>query len=221
MTKVLSNLLGNTIREELYETESRLRVLASIKLVIFAVNKDFSLCANYPKGHGNLFRDCIETYHPGALLLHFEIVSGSHQDLVVEGSGEMYTNRLYCIEFLDEHLRTPGDNILQENIFIILSSLEMMALARLCVIINITIYQPTRWLADNCHIFDHYNCFASSMGRMVDELETALEDISEEGGLILKEEFMMLIFQEIINELPPFEKYWTYMFQNNSMPVVG
>ena len=59
------------------------------------------------------------------------------------------------------------------------------------------------------------------MGRMVDELEMALEDISEEGGLILKEEFMMLIFQGIINEFPPFEKYWTHMFQNSSMPVVG
>ena len=86
MTKVLSNLLGNTIREELYETESRLRVLASIKLVIFAVNKDFSLCANYPKGHGNLFRDCIETYHPGALLVHVERESGFFQYLDIEGA---------------------------------------------------------------------------------------------------------------------------------------
>ena len=32
---------------------------------------------------------------------------------------------------------------------------------------------------------------------------------------------MMLILQGIIYELPPFEKYWTHMFQNTSMPVVG
>ena len=32
---------------------------------------------------------------------------------------------------------------------------------------------------------------------------------------------MMLIFQEIIDDLPPFEKYWTHMLQNKSMPVVG
>ena len=56
---------------------------------------------------------------------------------------------------------------------------------------------------------------------MVDELETGLKAIEEEGGLIMGEEFMMLIFQEIMDELYPFEKYWTYMFQNNSMPVVG
>ena len=31
---------------------------------------------------------------------------------------------------------------------------------------------------------------------------------------------MMLIFQGITDDLPPFEKYWTHMFQNKSMPVV-
>ena len=40
-------------------------------------------------------------------------------------------------------------------------------------------------------------------------------------GLILKEAFIMLIFQGIIDELPPLEKYGTHMFQNKSMPVVG
>ena len=59
------------------------------------------------------------------------------------------------------------------------------------------------------------------MGRIVDELETALEDIEEEGYLILKEEFRMLILQGIMYELPPFEKYWTHLFQDKSMPVDG
>ena len=58
------------------------------------------------------------------------------------------------------------------------------------------------------------------MGIMVDELETGLEDIEEEVGLILKEWFMILIFQGIMDELPPFEKYWTHMLQNKSMPVM-
>ena len=44
------------------------------------------------------------------------------------------------------------------------------------------------------------------MGRMFDELETALEDIEEEEDLILKEYFSMLIFQGIMDELPLFEK---------------
>ena len=49
------------------------------------------------------------------------------------------------------------------------------------------------------------------MGRISDELDTALEDIEEEGGLILKKGFMVIIFQGIIDELPPFEKHWTHV----------
>ena len=56
---------------------------------------------------------------------------------------------------------------------------------------------------------------------MCDKLETALEATEEEGDLITKEEFMMLIFQGIMDELPPFEKYWNYIFQNKSIPVIG
>ena len=59
------------------------------------------------------------------------------------------------------------------------------------------------------------------MGGMFDDLETALEAIEEEGDLILDEEFMILIFQVIMDDLPPFEKYWTHMLQNKSMPDVG
>ena len=32
---------------------------------------------------------------------------------------------------------------------------------------------------------------------------------------------MILIFQGIMDEINQFEKYWTHMFRNKSMPVVG
>ena len=47
-----------------------------------------------------------------------------------------------------------------------------------------------------------------------------LEAIEEEGDLIIKEEFLMFILQGIMDEIPPFEKYWIHMFQNKSTPVV-
>ena len=59
------------------------------------------------------------------------------------------------------------------------------------------------------------------MGRMVYDSETEIEDIAEEGDLILNEEFMIVIFQGIMDELPTFEKYWNYIFQNKSIPVIG
>ena len=61
-------------------------------------------------------------------------------------------HHLYWIDFLYKRLRTPGNNIMQDNIFIILSSLEMTSLARVYAIIHITIYLPTLWLVDNCQI---------------------------------------------------------------------
>ena len=42
---------------------------------------------------------------------------------------------------------------------------------------------------------------------MVDELETALEAIEEESDLIMNEKFMMVIFQEIIDEIPSLSLY--------------
>ena len=48
-----------------------------------------------------------------------------------------------------------------------------------------------------------------------------IEDIEEEGGLLINEEFLMGIFLGLMDELPPFEKYWTYMLQNKYMPIVG
>ena len=114
------------------------------------------MCDNYPKGRGELLREYIETYQPEALLIHVKRSSGSHQDLDFEGSVAVYMNCPDLIEFLDKLLRTPGDNIQQENIFIILSSLEMTALAHLCAIIHITICLSTFWLKGNYHILADY-----------------------------------------------------------------
>ena len=72
MKNTLSALLGNTMREELDEIDLWLRVSTGIESVLLAVNKEFSLCANYPKGHRELFHKWIDTYHPGALLLHIK-----------------------------------------------------------------------------------------------------------------------------------------------------
>ena len=91
-------------------------------------------------------------------------------------------NRSYWIHFLDEHLRTPGDKILQKNIFIIIPLLEMTASARFCAIIHIIVCIPTRGLEGNFHFLEDYNLSILSMGRMVDELETFLDAIEEEEG---------------------------------------
>ena len=98
----------------------------------------------------------------------------------------------------------PGYNMLKDNIFIILSLLKITVLARLYDIIHITICLKTCWYAGNCHILSDYNWYVRSMEKMVDELETTIEAIEEDGVLIVNEGFMMVIFQGIMDKLPPF-----------------
>ena len=62
--------------------------------------------------------------HPWYVLYHIERVRGSRQEMILEASLAIYTNREVNIEFLDEYLRMPGkrrDNILTRNIFVLLA----------------------------------------------------------------------------------------------------
>eukprot|EP00956_Cyclotella_meneghiniana_P021743 scaffold40045_cov23-Cyclotella_meneghiniana.AAC.2 len=47
-----------------------------------------------------------------------------------------------------------------------------------------------------------------------------LEDIKESSSLILDESFMMNIFENYRNELPPFKEYWELMYHMKQMRVV-
>ena len=115
--KALTTYLNALLKDSLENIDSHLRVSTSMSALIRAFDKEFSLCANYPKGHGDEFKEWIKQTQPGELLLHVERASGSRQDLFVEGAPAVYWNRQYCIEFLDEQLILPSKgNVLQENI---------------------------------------------------------------------------------------------------------
>ena len=77
MTRALSSYLKDTLSSDLAVIDQHLRVTPNIEMVLRAVDKEFSLCANYPKGHGEIFRQWIECTYPGVLLLHVERASGS------------------------------------------------------------------------------------------------------------------------------------------------
>ena len=53
--KALASELNNILRVSLEEIDPRIRVSSSIIAFIRAVDKAFSLSANYPKVHGGLF----------------------------------------------------------------------------------------------------------------------------------------------------------------------
>ena len=92
--KALSKYLSDFLKDHLDEISSHLRVTCSMEAVIRTAHKGFSLCNNYPKGFGEKFKPYVEEFHPGALLFHVERVSGSRQDIAVEGACAIYWNRI-------------------------------------------------------------------------------------------------------------------------------
>ena len=70
----------------------------------------------------------------------------------------IFWNRNYCLEFLEHLVRYCGkeDNILVQNLFSMLSSMEMIATSRLWCIFHLSIVQPLHYLAANTHKFAEY-----------------------------------------------------------------
>ena len=219
--KALTTYLNTYLKDTIEDIDPSLRVSSSMSALIRAFDKEFSLCANYRKGHGMLFNEWMKEHHAGELLLHVERAGGARHDLFVEGAPAIYWNRVYCIEFLDERLRLSGEgNILQENLFIILSSLEMVALARTCSILYLSICLPFRWIAARTHTLKEYKWGARSMGRIFDILETRLEEIKSESALFVNRDYMMGLFKEVVDEIPPFKEYLEHMYEKRKMPTV-
>ena len=106
--------------------------------------------------------------------------------------------KIIYFEFLDESLRSHKDNILQENFFIVLTSMEMIALCRIMSIHHFKVCMPLCWLAGNTHLIGQcgYDWSTRSMGKAVDAVHDAMMRIEEDGCLFLNEEFMNGILTE-------------------------
>ena len=56
---------------------------------------------------------------------------------------------------------------------------------------------------------------------MIDTLREKMNAISEKPELILNEQFIIDIFKEYCEELPPFQAYWDETFNKKQMSVVA
>ena len=91
------------------------------------------------------------------------------------------------------------DNILQEKLFTILSSIEMVALARTMSNIHFKIAMPMCWIAGSTHHMHvaGYDWSARSMDKAIDALHDGLVEFEKEGKKILDETFMNSLFEKI------------------------
>ena len=128
----------------------------------------------------------------------------------------------YVIGSLTYSLNTgKQDNILQRNLFVMLTSDEMVAQSRLLGIIHLPCMLPLRWLAGNTHKLSNYGWGVRSMSRVLNIFYQKIQLIEANPRLVLSEIFMMRIFSELIAELPPFTDYWVHLYRKKKMYQLG
>ena len=221
--KEVATALKEMVMDTMDEIAPELRVSCVFSAFARAFDKFFSLSANYPKGKGEDFAEYMKEKYESVLLFHVEGAQGSRHDLSFMAAPAIYMNRWHCLTYALYLLRIPKkqDNILLRNLIVIMTSVEMIAVSRLFSIMYISIILPMRWLAGKTPELAEYNWGPVSMGRALDTLHKTMKEISDKPSLILDEDYMMNIFKEYIDELPPFKEYWNFMFNKKQMAVVA
>ena len=153
------------------------------------------MTANYFKGDGSLFLHWMELNHPGALLYPLGRMGGSRQYAVTEGSLPVYMNWHFYVEFLHQRLcaGTAEGNILHTSIFIVLSSIKIVAMLRVLSIVHISIVIPMRFLCGRCQHLEGWS--VARVPEAADLLYDALTKIAFDGNKMLDEDFAMGIFE--------------------------
>ena len=133
-------------------------------------------------------------------------------------------NLPYYLQFLHWHLSIgiSSDGILQQTLFTLLCSTEVVALLQVLSILHIAICLPTRWLAGNAKDLGQYGFSYYDMGSVLDLMEDRFEEISSDGSLMMNEDYMMDMFSSIAIKVDPFAEYLEFMFtEKQSKPVAG
>ena len=211
----LGRHLTSILKSSLDEIDPSLRVPTPHVQFARAYDKEFSRSANYVKGHGEFNMSWLMKNYPSLLLFHVESTHGARQDIVFTSSLAMFMNREVNMEFLDYCLSMPGKDghILQKNLFVLLSSLEMVAQCRLLAIVYILCMMPLRWLSGNTYKLAKYNWGAVSMNRALDIFHSMVLKIIQRPALVVCQMNMMVIFGELLDQLPPFKEWWTYIWK--------
>jgi hypothetical protein len=193
--------------------------------------QEFSRMGNYAKGHGaNEFWPWLVRMHPKEFVLVEERAQGSRQDLCVEGAAPpcaagrpnhprpaacpqgalsrwpcgAVVNYVYYSEYLDKKMRVAGfSNLLEESIFISVTSSEMIASARNAAIVDIAFSKPFRWLTGKTAQLGArgFDWSVASMSRAAIILEGKLEELAARGALLLYDEWALHIFDDIVEAM--------------------
>ena len=111
------------------------------------------------------------------------------------------------------------NNILQENLSIILYSVDMISLSRLMSILHLSINVPMQWISGKLHTLSAHDWSIKSIGRAGDCLYDAMLELEKDGWNILDEQFIFNIFKPL--KLKTLDEYAKYIFYFKKTPTVS
>jgi hypothetical protein len=224
--KALEVEMRDVLAEDLKELPDIYRINLGVVDLFRCIEKVFGLNANYAKGQGAEFLTWfLENYSGEYLFPIMRACGGSRQDICVEGAPAVLMNLPYYLRFLDWRISAFGgksEAILQTKLYIMLRSVEVVALLRVLSILHISICLPTRWLAGKSHELGEFDFGYYDMGKALDAMEKAFEQILDNGELIFDEDFMMnQMFVELSETIDPFKRYLEFMFEEKLSRAIG
>lgn len=204
MAEAASDHLKNDLQDALEAFTAYERMSTDGMQLIRAIYKEMHPTGEYYKGKGREFESWRRANHPSALWVPIENAHGSRQDLSFDGMLPIFANRPILARFLRQML-TPGDasNILEQYLWAVLNSLEMVALIRACTLIDLLISRPLRWLAGKSSELHNWSIY--KMGWSMSLVEQVLTRAAADGKVLLDGE--LSIFAPIEADVPEF-KAW-------------
>jgi hypothetical protein len=112
-------------------------------------------------------------------------------------------------------------NILQNSLYLLLTSVEMIAQLRVGGMFFMSVIVPMRWLAGNTHLLEHRQWGEKHMAKSIDLVYEAFLKIQRNNKLFLKEDFMMNIFKPLYEQVPELEEYMSWYFEEKNNLVSG
>ena len=191
--------------------------------VCSCIDKECNGTANYAKGHGDDCQDYRQRMHPSEVRIPItRTLGGTRHDAAFEACVANYYHRHEIVQWLIYNLALPNNvNILQSALYLLLTSVEMIAQLRMGGIFFMSIIVPMRWLSGNTHLLEHRQWGEKHMAKSIDLVYEAFLKIERNPKLFLKEDFMMNIFKPLYEQLPELEDYMSWYFEEKNNLVSG
>lgn len=189
------------------------RMSTSFDQLVRAAFKEFHHSCRYYKGQGRPFAVWLREVHPTSFTVHLERADGGRQDLDYDAAIPLYINRPFFVEFLHDRVYQPKHrNILEDFLYIVLTSTQYIAMIRANAIIDILISRPLRWLSGKSKDLVDWSPF--SIGEAFDAVEQFLVQAQHDGSMFLDD--TLDLFASIADKQPAFAAWRHHTFNTQA-----